>query len=138
MNKKLCFYEKDALTIVDSVQDGTDHGFYSGETLEEVRKRYPNAEIVPLDYAIEQINERKKEVDPLLCPVEITEEQYWDALEALPPMHMANGEGWTTFKMSELTFMDVTSGYVNKGGKYYNMNVLVKTKPEEMLAVCGL
>jgi len=136
-SKKLCFYESGSLSIIDTIKEGTDKSFYMNESLEQIKTRYPKAEIVPFDYAIEQINEAKKDAFPLLQPVEITEDQWYDALECLPPMQMQRGQEGTTFKMSELIFMDVTSGYVAKKGKFYNMNVLLKTSSETMLAVCN-
>ena len=73
----------------------------------------------------------------MLCPVEITEEQFYEMFECLPPMHMGKTpDGWS-FKMSEMTFNDITSGYVCKGDKYYQMNCRLKTKAEEMIAVCA-
>lgn len=136
MNKELAFYEEGSLSIVDTLNNETGMGTCFGETVEQVRKRYPKAEIVPFDFALERINEATKEVYPMLNPIEITEEQYWDALECLPPMQWKKTEEGESFKMSELTFMDITACYVKKNGKYYSMNGRVKTKHEELLAVC--
>ena len=132
MNKTLAIYKEGDTNIQDTVNNDTGLTTIYGKRV----KDYPGCQIVPMDYACDRINEALKSKYPMLCPVEITEEQFYEMFECLPPMHMGKTpDGWS-FKMSEMTFNDITSGYVCKGDKYYQMNCRLKTKAEEMIAVC--
>lgn len=135
MDKKVCFYVEGQTSIIDTVTSKDGRGTFSRETAEEIQVRYPGAEIVPFDYACERIDERLKEIYPMLQPKEITEEKWWEMFECLPPMQYNQSNKGTSFKMSEMTCGNITSGYVLKNDKYYSMNVRLHTKHEEMLAV---
>lgn len=135
MDKKLCVYVEGETGIIDTVKNDTGKTSIYGKDISVVRAEYPNAEIVSMDYAMERINEALKEKYPMLDPKEITEEEFYNMFECLPPMQLKTTPEGMTFKMSELTYMDITSGYVHKGDKYYSMNVRIKTPHETMLAV---
>lgn len=136
MTKTLCVYVEGQTSIVDTVDNKTGLTIIFGRSIGEKLLEYPGAEIVPLDYAIERINERLKEVYPMLQPKEISEEQFYEMFECLPPMHLNTTDRGMSFKMSEMTTGDITQGYVKKNSKYYSMNCRIKTKHEEMIAVC--
>lgn len=136
MTKKLCFYVEGDLNIIDTASN-EGISFYQKENIQQVKERYPKAELVPFDYALERINEATKEKYPMLNPQEITEEQFYEMFECLPPMHLETSENGMSFKMSEMTFCDITNGYVKKNNKYYSMNCRTKTKHNEMIAVCN-
>jgi hypothetical protein len=55
-------------------------------------------------------------------PQEITEEQWWDALECLPPEAWKRGDHWETFRMMEYLSGTVTAHYIRKGNRYYVTN----------------
>jgi hypothetical protein len=135
-NKQLAFYVEKELSIIDTLSNKTGRGTCSNETIEEVIKRYPNAEIVPFDYAINCIEEAAKEKFNLLNPVEITEGQYYEMLECLPPEQYKSTEEGTSFKISERTFGNITACFVHKNSKYYEVMARTHTKHEELLAVC--
>jgi len=71
-----------------------------------------------------------------LNAAEITEDQFYEMFECLPPMQYRKDNKGMSFKMSEMTFGDITQGYVKKNGKYYSMNCRLHTKHEEMCGVC--
>lgn len=135
--KTLCVYVEGQTGIIDIVKNETGLTSIYGKSIEIVRQEYPGAEIVPMDYAMQRISEALKEVYPMLNPKEITEEKFYEMFEVLPPMQCINDEEGMTFKLEEMTFGDITSGYVKKNEKYYEMNVRLKTKHNEMLAVCN-
>lgn len=135
MTKTIVLYVEGQTSIVDIVKNETGLSSMFGRDLNNARKEYPGAEIVPMDYALERINEKLKEIYPMLQPKEITEEQFYEMFECLPPMQLKKDKAGWSFKMSEMTCGDITQGYVCKGDKYYSMNCRIKTKHEEMLAV---
>lgn len=135
MKKDLVFYIEGETGIIDGALNTTGRGHYSKETIEEVQAHYPGAELVPFDYAMERIDEALKEKYPMLEPKEITEDQWFDMLECLPPMQYKSTDCGISFKMSEMTCGDITQGYIKKAGKFYVMNCRVKTPHEAMLAV---
>lgn len=134
MNKQLCFYVEGLTHIQDTASNDGLSTIYK-KTCADFRKEHPTCELVPLDYAIERINEALKDKYPMLQPIEETEESFYDAFECLPPMQYKNDNNGMSFKMSEMTCGDITRGYIKKNGKYYSMNVRLKTKHEEMCAV---
>jgi hypothetical protein len=50
--------------------------------------------------------------------LEITEAEYWEALECLPPMQWKTAEGVERFCISEFTFGNITNQYAKKDGRY--------------------
>ena len=138
MNQKtLCVYVEGQTGILDTVSNMTGLSSIYAKDISVFQKEYPTAEIVSFDYAMERINEAMKEKYPLLNPVAETEEEFYSMFECLPPFHCNNTEEGFSFKMSEMTEGDITRGYVKKNGKFYSMNVRLKTKHEEMIAVCA-
>lgn len=135
MKKTLCFYVEGQTGILDTATNEGKSSIY-GKDISDFRKEYPLAELVPFDYALERINEALKEKYPMLKPVEETEEAFYEMFECLPPMQYRNDENGMSFKMSEMTFGDITRGYVKKNGKFYSMNCRLHTKHEEMCSVC--
>ena len=133
MNRDVVIYEDGALSIVDTLNGDTGKSTCFNETLDEMRVRYPKARIVSFDYALEQIHEKEKEVYPMLQPIEITEDQWNEMFECLPPMHYKRTEAGTSFKMSEMTRGDITCAYAIKGEKFYCMNARIKTTHEEIM-----
>ena len=135
-NKQLAIYIEGQTCIQDTVNNKTGKSSIYGKDVSE----YPGAEIVPLDYACQRIDEVLKEKLRLLEPTEIDEERWDYALECLPPMQWITSEAGSTFKMSEMTSGDFTAGYIylKSNQKYYSMNVRVKTTHQEMINACGL
>lgn len=63
--------------------------------------------------------------------VEVSEEDYYEHLDVLPPIHYISRNGFTMFCMSEMTTGKYTTQYArdNETGKYYCLTVDV-TDPE--------
>lgn len=111
--------------------DGTYLSHCYGETLEQMRERVqdPAIEMVDLDEFSEMVDDRN-----VTDPVEITEEQYIDALEVLPPMDWVMGET-SSFYMSEFYSGSVTSIYVARGGRYFKYRDRVKPHHDRVAKV---
>lgn len=64
-------------------------------------------------------------------PVEVSEEDYYEHLDVLPPIHYTSRNGFSMFCMSEMTTGKYTTQYAKdeKTGKYYCLTVDV-TDPE--------
>lgn len=102
------------IDIAITGEDGQTLGQYSGQTPEQITARYPGAllgdsEAVTLE----------REGIMRTMPTRITEEQYWDALEVLPP------EGWTrthlgeSFKLCEYLCGRMTHIYAKVQDEYW-------------------
>lgn len=79
-----------------------------------------------------------------VAPVEITEERWWDALEALPPRDWAKTDAGETFTMPEP--YDVSAHdeatlvfwrYVRIGDRYWEVLALRSTPASELIAQCA-
>jgi len=75
-------------SIVDLVHPVTGRSVHYGNTLEEIRARYPGAELVEFDAWLQSKAERQH--SPIEW-TETTEEKYFEMLEVLPPAYMGNG-----------------------------------------------
>lgn len=81
-----------------------------------------------------------------VAPVEITEERWWHALEALPPMDWARvpGTNAETFTMPEPYDVSAEDGltlvywrYVRIGDRYWEVLALRSTPASELAAQCA-
>lgn len=136
MNARIVIYKQGELSIIDTINSKTGRGTYSKKTIEEIRIRYPGAELVPFDYAIDCINESAKDRYKLLEPVEIDKDRFWEMLECLPPEQWQKSELGESFKMSERTFADITACFVKKDNRYYEVNARINTPHETLCSVC--
>ena len=112
------FYQPGKPGIIDLAldRDGIMRGIYSGETLEEMRLRYPAAEIGELGPVAKASDDHFRH-----GPVEITEDQFDYALEVLPPEDFVVRNGASTFKMCEYTSGRITAIYASIRGRYYEL-----------------
>ena len=104
-------------------------GEVSGETIDEVGKRYPGAYLTTYDSAI-----ALQASSLITAPVEITEEVFIDALECLPPMDWKGGGNAESFKMCEFTSGTITCIYVRIGKRYFSMQDSAFLSHDEIIA----
>lgn len=137
LDSDLFFYVPGGFTCVDQARKVDDAyvGYFSGETLEQLNVRYPGA--VLCDYAT-----MKPQIDAAMAanfvrpPVEITKEQFWDALEVLPPLDWRNDGVSESFKLRELTCGSYTNIYARIGEKYFNLADDVSTPHAFIINKC--
>lgn len=105
-------------TLIDCVNPLTGRSAVYGNTLEEIRERYPSAEIVNI---AEWCAAKGARQDSTVTWTETTEEQYWEMLEVLPPACMRGGG----FLVGEPCDHHAVSGkprfqaFIKHGGKHY-------------------
>lgn len=110
---KQAFAEPGASSIIDLVMpDG--RGAYSHETLEQIRVRYPKAEVV--DFAEHCV---RAVAGFITEPEEITQERWNYLLGVLPPVRWVRRGGTESFELSERTYADVTLCAVRLGERRY-------------------
>jgi hypothetical protein len=127
--KEPVFYVPGTPTIIDTavIRDGIFTTAIKGETLDQVRIRYPEAEIGEWDVVYQAVeNSCKTE------PQEITEAQFIYALEVLPPVCWKTAKGVESFKMSERFYGNVTAIYARLGKRYFTFNDLITLSPDEI------
>lgn len=103
--------------VIDAVVliDGEERGAYSLETLAQLDKRYPGV-LVGDSEAVEREREAALRTDPEAC----TEEQFFEALECLPPMDWTRAGGGESFKMVERLSGRMTRIYARTGSTYWS------------------
>jgi formylglycine-generating enzyme required for sulfatase activity len=74
--------------LIDTINDETGLTCICKETFEQVRERYPDAQIVDVDQWCEE--KQREQLAPITWQ-ETNEETYWEMLGALPPARMAGG-----------------------------------------------
>ncbi len=124
------------MTCIDTVTaDG--RGAYSLETLEQVQKRYPGAEIADLDTWT-----AAKEKALCTEPQEITEERFMEMLEVLPPQRWkrcktTDGVFCQSFELCEHLSGRVTSIYCQVGPKFFEWTGVAGAPLEAHFVHCG-
>lgn len=124
------FYSAAKRCVIDGMSaDG--RGVYGRETLEEMRARYPDVEIVPIDTAIERIDAAFRSP-----PVEITEERFWEMLEVLPPLSWIQRPGTESFKLEEFTCGKITQIFCRIGERYFELSDNVTLPHDVIVSRC--
>ena len=97
-------------------------GEFSGETLEQIAKRYPGAAIGEMDEVI-AVKEKLQTTEP----IEIDKDTFIDALEMLPPENWVQCGGLESFKCCEYLSGRITAIYARIGERYFTFNGLGST-----------
>lgn len=133
MNSEICFYTPGpvpkCIDIARMNEQGQPVTYFAGETLDELRQRYPLAEVITLDEFL-TMKENALRTDP----VRIEEEHYWDALECLPPLDYTIKRGGESFKMVERFSGRMTNIYAKVGNTYWMMMDIDTLPHEEIIA----
>ena len=134
---KNCFYQHGEKYIIDAAVDnnGNYTGTYSGETLEQIRKRCPGAELMSFDDAVDQCQVAQDKAY-ITGPVEITESEYDEALNVLPPMKWVNSGSSQSFRVCEALCGTIYAAYVFTKGRYFVMNEHASTSHESLVDQC--
>ncbi len=103
--------------VIDAVVliDGEERGAYSLETLAQLDRRYPGITIGDSD-DVEREREARMRTEPQAC----TEEQFWEALECLPPLDWQRKAGGESFKIVERLSGRMTHIYARSGTTYWS------------------
>jgi hypothetical protein len=104
-------------SIIDAVEvdgDGKHRGLYSGETIDELARRYSNPMVAEIGEFVAM-----QESALRTAPEPITREHYTEALECMPPHDWRHVRGVESFKMSERFNGRMTRIYAKKGDGYW-------------------
>lgn len=120
------------MTCIDIVNPATGRSAINGETLEQVRIRYPGAEIA-------EVHSWSDAKEKALCsePVETTEERFMEMLEVLPPQRWQRGKGCESFEMCEHTSGRVTTIFCRFGDKYFEFQGIAGQSLASHATHCG-
>ncbi len=104
-------------SAIDVVQPDTGLGVYSGQTLEQMRERYPDISIVDDEVAVQHDRQRR-----ITDPREISEEDWQCLLECLPPCKWVRHSSAESFHVSERITHDIVTWCVRIGTKFYRLD----------------
>jgi hypothetical protein len=129
-----CFYSDNEAVIIDFARPDGRSCCY-GQSLDEMRERYPDAELLPYTEASVKYDAavRRKIMHP---PVEITEERFNYMLEVLPPTRWTRRKDSESFVMSETICGTLADAYVRIGNRYFEVPVDTKTHNHDDLVWC--
>lgn len=90
---------------------------YQKETIEQLRERHPDAEVISIDHAIAKSEAHFRQ------PVsEITEKSFWYYLEVLFPEDWQHHNGGESFKLCEYTSGSITQIFAHIGNRYFTLH----------------
>jgi hypothetical protein len=103
---------------LDLMPDGSFLTRFGDKTVSQMRVHYgPDMKIGTLDEYVE-LEEAHYRTDP----VEITEEQYMNALNILPPVGFAKVDGVESFKFLEATCGRITTIFAQVGKRFFKFD----------------
>ncbi len=118
-------------SLIDCINPETGKSWINGETLEQIRQRYPTAEIVNIDEFF-----AAKEAAMIHPPAPITAERFEEMLNVLPPQRWKRFDGWETFEMCEHLSGNITAIFCRIGSDYFELTDRAGTPPETIRAKC--
>lgn len=123
------FYSNAAHRTIDLV--GADgKGLYGKETLDQVKIRYPDAEMISIDEAITRTDAAFRHP-----PTRVTRERYLQMLEVLPPVDWRGiGSTAESFKLSERTCGNITAIFCRIGESYWELQDDITLPHAEIVA----
>ena len=137
-----CFFVPGKPGIIDEINLATGRSYIEKESLEEIRQRYPGAEIGDLAACA-----RCSEEMFLTEPVAITADKYHEMLNVLPPQRWVQprnqdtGMYTSTFEMSEHMYGRVTSFFIciERGSEqwYFTYDGYAGTRHAEKVKRCA-
>ena len=134
--EKMVIYKEGKGCIQDVLiesPDGILRSQYSGHTLEEYNALNGGGFVVmTLDEACDKIGalEDEKYIKQF---VEISEDEYMEMLECLPPQKWQTVEGVNIFRMMEYMTGNITAHYVKYNGKFFCANRRTSTAYSEIV-----
>ena len=134
MKTQNCFYTPGHHSIIDTAT-ADNRGTCTGETLEQIRKRHPGAELTPLAEAILAVREAQR--DHFRRPPEpITEKQFTYFLEVLPPVGWTHTPDAESFKVSEQTAGNLTQICCRIGKAFFGLCDEITLTHAEIVKAC--
>ena len=132
---EMVIYQYGNMFIQDVMIEGSDGVFRTqctGKTFKEyIEDGKWDCVCIPFDEAIAEIH--KLEDARLIKPFhEITEDEYMEMLECLPPQKWQTFDDVNIFQMSEYTTSNITGHYVSFNGKFYTANRRTSTPYAEI------
>jgi hypothetical protein len=123
-----CFISMSKHCVIDTLKpDGRT--VLCNESLDEVKLRHPDAQQMSLSAAVYELQSSLVDKDV----TEITQEQFDEALGALPPNQWVRYSSAESFKSSEHLSGAITAIYVRLGSKFYTFNDYCHIKHEEIV-----
>lgn len=125
------FYVPGKSSIVDvavSCADGIMRGGYSKKSIDELMLEYPELIVDELDAVSARIDESF-----ITCPIEISENQFYEMMEVLPPKHWRNHGISESFQMIEHTRGNITAILCRIENRYFEMQNQAGMSHEDIL-----
>lgn len=113
---QICIFSEKSRTMIDlaDIRKGVAVGQISGETIYEIRNRWPDAKVGDLEDVVDTL------INQYVSPaIEITQEEFLEALEVLPPKNWVHKNAVEMFQSSEHLYGPVTGTYVRMHQTYY-------------------
>ena len=133
------FYVPGRTGIVDLaiMRDGVLRSQVYNETIDELRQRYPGAQVGQLGPVAQATDDAFRSP-----PVEITQQRFWDMLEVLPPVAwvrrtIEENKDQTldneSFKISERTCGSITAIFCRIGSRYFELQDSITMRHDDIL-----
>lgn len=128
-----CFVSRSRMTMIDVCRpDGTS--WINGQTLEQMKDRYPDIEVMSVDEATEELERVRLEASGAPCV--ITREQFIEAMECLPPREWHQEVDSESFKSPEAFSGRIASTCVRIGNQYFSLHARYGTPHSDLVAQC--
>lgn len=114
-NSDYYYYSPSKIVAIDCISSITGKTFHFARTYDDVKSDYPDVELLYVDTVIEM--QERAYISPYAFP--ITQQEFNDALECLPPVSWKRFSEHESFKLSERYSGNITTIYVRIGDEYF-------------------
>lgn len=110
-------------TTVETILARTGRSMYGGQTVREIKKSHPGKCVTVMPWADAWIKMQAAQAAKYCKPLrEITESEFNEALNVLPPEKWTRCETWEAFRISEYTCGRITQHYLRVGSRYFTQS----------------
>ena len=125
---QFCAYDPTTHTVIDYIEPKTGN-LTNGQTLEQCREQYPNADVWAFDLAVKHYQDYLKSE-----PEEISEQVFIDRLNFEPPIQWVLNETTESFKMCELLAGTITGIYARIGNRFFYLTDEITLTHDQIIA----
>lgn len=117
--------------VIDVIDEGTGRGHYGGESLDDVRSRYKDVEVVSFEVA-----NRRIEDAIIRGPREVDVDRFDYLLNVLPPCRWTRRGDTESFYVSERITGSVVTWGVRIGERYFELRERTCWSHQDVIASC--
>lgn len=129
------FYSPGSRNLCSFLNPKTNRAMFSGETFDEIRRKDPSMQLIPIHEAVEKAETESRRFYMRL-PEEITKNRWKSMLNLLPPDNWEESDKGKTFHYREKITSKLSMIFCSIGSRYWEMVDRNTLKHDEIIDLC--